>query len=69
MALGERFLFDESFDEKDLARAEAEAEAKRIAEEAALMEPETDAPTFTEEEIETASNAIINAVNKIKKIN
>ena len=54
MPLGERFLFDESFDEKDIARAEAEAEAKKLAEKNELMEFEPIAPSFTEEDIDIA---------------
>ncbi len=54
MPLGERFLFDESFDEKDLARAEAEVEAQRVAEETVLIEKEEATPSFTQEELEKA---------------
>ena len=40
MPVGERFLFDVSFDEEDLALAEAEAEAKLATKEAELADLE-----------------------------
>ena len=47
-------LFDVSFDEEDLALAEAEAVAKFAALEAKLADPEENIPTFTEDQLNAA---------------
>ena len=54
MPLGERFLFDVSFDEEDLALAEAEATAKLAVQDAELADPEENIPTFTEDQLNAA---------------
>ena len=54
MPVGERFLFDVSFDEADLALAEAEATAKLAVQEAEPAEPEQNIPTFTEDQLNAA---------------
>ena len=57
MPVGERFLFDVSFDEADLALAEAETAAKlavQDAEDAEDADPEDNIPTFTEDQLNAA---------------
>ena len=54
MPLGERFLFDVSFDEEDLALAEAEATAKLTVQDTELTDPEENIPTFTEDQLNAA---------------
>lgn len=54
MAAAEPFLFEVSFDEEDLARAEAEAAEELAARQAELAQPEEDMPTFTEEQVDAA---------------
>ena len=54
MPLGERFLFDLSFDDADLAQSEEEVEAIRLEEEASFIDIEADIPSFTEEQVEEA---------------
>ena len=56
MPKGERFLFNVSFDEENLALAEAETMAKLAAEEAEFTEPEEDILTFTEDQLNAARN-------------
>ena len=54
MPVGERFLFDVSFDEEDIALAEAEAAATLAIQEAELADPEENVPTFTEDQVNAA---------------
>ena len=57
MPVGERFLFDVSFDEADLALAEAETAAKLAGQDAEVAEdadPEDNIPTFTEDQLNAA---------------
>ena len=54
MPVGERFLFDVSFDEEDLALAEAEATAKLAIQDAEIADPEENIPTFTEDQLNAA---------------
>ena len=55
MPLGERFLFDLSFDEDDLALSEEEAKARGLEEEkAGFIDLEADIPSFTEEQVDEA---------------
>ncbi len=54
MPVGERFLFDVSFDEEELALAEAEVAAKLAEQEAELADPEEYVPTFTEDQLNAA---------------
>lgn len=54
MPKGERFLFDVSFDEEDLALAEDQAVAKLAAQEAELAGPEEVIQTFTEDQLNAA---------------
>ena len=56
MPKGERFLFDVSFDEENLALAEAETVAKLAAQEAEFSDPEEDILTFTEDQLNAARN-------------
>lgn len=53
MAELQKFMFDVSFDEETLARQEAEAAAQDAAADD-LSEPEEDAPSFTEEQLDAA---------------
>ena len=54
MTVGERFLFDVSFDEEELALAEAEVAANLADREAELADPEEYIPTFTEDQLKAA---------------
>ena len=54
MPLGERFLFDLSFDDADLAHSEQEIEASGSQEAAGLIDIEADIPSFSEEQVDEA---------------
>ena len=54
MPLGERFLFDLSFDEADLARSEKDAKASGLEKETDFIAIEADIPSFSEEQVDEA---------------
>ena len=54
MQLGERFLFDLSFDDADLADSEQEVKASGFEEEAGFIDIEADIPSFSQEQVDEA---------------
>ena len=54
MPLGERFLFDLSFDEADLSGSEEEIEVTGLKEETGFIDMEADIPSFSQEQVDEA---------------